>query len=168
VKGALRVRPARRSDVVRIAKVGSVSFSGLRPLRNGRRWVSACFAAYPRLRYWVAEEGRDLLGYILWMEKGGFRQESVWELEQIAVSPSARGRGVGGRLITVSLAGLKRSLDRRGARLKLVEVTTGSEQHAVEFYRRTLNTKVVAKIPDLFRGDEYLLVARFVKTAARE
>jgi hypothetical protein len=44
--------------------------------------------------------------------------------------------------------------------LKLVEVTTGSEQGAVDFYRRTLGAEVAAQIPDVFRGEEYILIAR--------
>jgi ribosomal protein S18 acetylase RimI-like enzyme len=164
----VRVRAARRSDIARIARVGAESFSGLRPLHRAQRWVSACFAASPRLRYWVAEEDRTVLGYILWMEKGGFRKDSVWELEQIAVTSASRRRGVGARLIADSLVSLNRSLARRGAHLKLIEVTTGSEQHAIEFYERTLNAKSVARIPDLFRGDEYLLVARPSQPRARK
>lgn len=156
----IRVRPAQEADLPGIASIGSESFSGLRPLAAATRWVHACWAAHPRMRYWVAEQGGTPTAYILWMEKGGFRSEAVVELEQIAVHPSLRGQGVGGELIRASLAQLTRSIESEGRRVKVIEVTTGSEQGAVEFYRRVLGAEVVATIPGLFRGVEFILVAR--------
>ena len=156
----LRVREARERDILGIATLGEEAFSGMRPRTNALRWARACWNAGPRTRYWVACEGRDLVGYILWMEKGGFRKEAVLELEQIAVETARRGRGIGELLVRVSLEGERRRIERRGSRLKLVEVTTGSEQGALGFYRRALGAKPVAKIPGLFRGDEYVLLAR--------
>ncbi len=157
---ALEVRPAREPDLEAIAAIGSESFSGLRPAEDGRRWVEACWRAGPRMQYWVAVRSTTVVGYILWLEKGGFRREAVLELEQVAVRSSLRGQGVGEALIRVSLAALREALRARGARLKLVEVTTGSEQGALGFYERVLHTEVVARIPDFFRGEEYVLIAR--------
>jgi ribosomal protein S18 acetylase RimI-like enzyme len=109
----------------------------------------------------VAESDLSVVGYILWMERGGFRRESVWELEQIAVSPSHRSQGIGAQLIVRSLSEIRMKLKRRGARLKLVEVTTGSHQNAIRLYQRSLGAKVTCKIPNMYRGDEYILVARY-------
>lgn len=156
----VEVRPARESDLEGIADIGSESFSGLRPLAAATRWVRACWAAQPRMRYWIAERLGTPVAYILWMEKGGFRKDAVVELEQIAVRPSLRGRGVGGELIRRSLDELTRLIESEGRRVKVIEVTTGSEQGAVEFYRRILGAEVVAKLPGIFRGDEFILVAR--------
>ncbi len=156
----VRVRAARESDLATIAAIGAESFSGLRPLAAAERWVRACWGAQPRMRYWVAERSGMIVAYILWMEKGGFRAEAVVELEQIAVRSTLRGAGIGGELIRRSLEELSRSIDGEGRRVKVVEVTTGSEQGAVEFYRRTLGAEVVAKVPGLFRGDEFILIAR--------
>lgn len=154
------VRKATGLDLEKIAQIGAEAFSGLRPIENGREWVSACFAAGPRMEYWVAEVEGQILGYILWTEKGGFRTDAVVELEQIAVIARQRRTGIGRTLITESLRGVAERILNRGARLKLIEVTTGSEQNAVEFYHRVLGTEVTARLPDYFRGDEYILLAR--------
>ncbi len=156
----VEVRPATERDLEGIALVGSESFSGMRPLPVAVRWVRACWGAAPRMRYWIAERQRETLGYILWMEKGGFRPEAVVELEQIAVRPVRREHGIGSELVRRSFEALSRSIEEDGRRVRVIEVTTGSEQGAVEFYRRTLGAEVVAKIPGLFRGDEFVLIAR--------
>jgi ribosomal protein S18 acetylase RimI-like enzyme len=155
-----RTRRASEGDLPRIAEIGSEAFSGLRPTERGERWVRACFRAAPRMAYWVAERDGKVVGYILWMEKGGFRDRAVVELEQIAVARAHQGKGIGTALVRESLAELEREIEDRGAKLKAIEVTTGTEQTAVEFYRRTLGAEVVATIPDLFRGDERILIAR--------
>jgi len=157
---SVRVRAALVTDRDGIAAIGAEAFRGLRPIERGRAWVEACWRAAPRMRYWVAESPAGLLGYILWVEKGGFREEAVLELEQVAVAEKARSRGVGAKLVTRSLGEFEEALRERGARLKLVEVTTGSEQGAVDFYRRTLGAEVVATLPNVFRGDEHILIAR--------
>ena len=157
---SIKVRPASKADLSTIAEIGADAFSGLRPKDMGLKWVSACFSAFPRMEYWVAESDDTIAGYILWNEKGGFRKDAVLELEQIAVIPNLRNRGIGRSLLLHSLAGVRERLHSRGSRIKLVEVTTGTEQQAVEFYRRSLGADVVAKIPDYFRGDEFILISR--------
>jgi ribosomal protein S18 acetylase RimI-like enzyme len=157
---SVSVRPAVAVDIASIAEIGSEAFSGLRPRERALEWVKSCFVAGPRTEYWVAEDASGIVGYILWVEKGGFRVDAVIELEQVAIRAAYRGRGIGIRLIRESIIGVEQRLTRRGSRLKLVEVTTGSEQNALEFYRKALGAKVVAQIPDYFRGTEYILIAR--------
>lgn len=157
---APHIRVARPEDLEAIAEIGSEAFSGLRPLSRARAWVKSCWNAAPRTWYWVAESRGGVVGYILWSEKGGFRTRAIIELEQIAVQASARRSGIGATLIRTSLDGVREALRDRGSRLKLVVVTTGSEQGALHFYDRVLGTKVAGKIPDFFRGDEYILIAR--------
>ncbi len=156
----LRIRPAREADLETLAAIGAEAFSGLRPVAVAERWFRACWAAQPRMRYWVAERPGGVVGYILWMEKGGFRADAVVELEQVAVRSAERDRGIGGELVRRSFEALAALIASEGRKVKLIEVTTGSEQGAVEFYRRTLGAEVVAKVPGLFRGDEYILIAR--------
>lgn len=156
----LTVRRATETDLGAIAEIGAEAFSGLRPKERADAWVRACWRAAPRFGYWVGESDGAIHGYILWMEKGGFRAEAVLELEQIAVRADSRGKGVGAEIVVRSLVELEEELRSRGSRLKLIEVTTGTEQDAVEFYRRTLGAEVQARLPDIFRGDELILVAR--------
>ena len=163
----VEVRPAREVDLDGIAAVGSEAFSGLRPIGEARRWVDACWRAGPRMQYWVAVSDGAVVGYILWLEKGGFRKEAVLELEQVAVRAARRGQGIGEALIRTSIEALRQGLRSRGARLKLIEVTTGSEQGAIGFYARVLGTEVAARLPDFFRGDEYILIAREKEAPSR-
>ena len=156
----LRIRPAREEDLETLAAIGAEAFSGMRPVAVAERWFRACWGAQPRMRYWVAERRGGVVGYILWMEKGGFRAEAVVELEQVAVRSAERDRGIGAELVRKSLDELTTQIASEGRKVKVIEVTTGSEQGAIEFYRRTLGAEVVAKVPGLFRGDEYILIAR--------
>lgn len=160
---AVTVRRATSQDLAAIAQIGSQAFSGLRPEPQALAWVEACFRSSPRMEYWVADGPSGVVGYILWVEKGGFRPQAVVELEQIAVRNDRRRQGIGARLIRASLAGVEQRLRARGATLKLIEVTTGSEQRALEFYREVLGAEPVAEIPDYFRGTEFVLVARRAK-----
>jgi GNAT superfamily N-acetyltransferase len=112
------------------------------------------------MRYWVAHSQSEIVGYILWLEKGGFRSESVIELEQIAVRATWRHGGVGSLLARRSAAAIERVLLREGRTLKLVEITTGSEQGAVHFYYNSLGARPVARISNFFRGDEIVLISR--------
>jgi len=158
--GPPTVRPARLGDLPEIARIASTSFRGMRPLPRATKWVRCCWASSPRCRYWIVIVEGQIVGYVLWTEKGGFRDKAVVELEQVAVEPGARRKGIGYRLIRTSLSQLRGTIEKRGARLKLVEVTTGVGQSAVGFYRRTLGARVVARLPEVFDGDERVLHAR--------
>ena len=162
---AIIVEKMGESDIPEVARINSASFS---PHRGNQelavKWVRSNFSAYPRNQYFVAREGGSVVGYVMWMEKGGFRKESVWELEQIAVDESQRGKGVGTLMITESLASIKEQLQAQGRSLKLVEVTTGTWNEAQELYKKTLGAQPEAVVKDLFRGDEVIMIARTRKS----
>ena len=155
------IKRATNKDLNEIAKIGSENFSGLKELKKAKKWVSCNFSAFPRMQYFVAKLNGKISGYILWMEKGGFRKESVWELEQIAVSEYFQGQGIGTQLIEKSLLEIKRYLKKRGSRLKAIEVTTGTENRAQNLYKKTLGAEVECVVKNLFRGDEVIMIARF-------
>ncbi|RMF32288.1 MAG: GNAT family N-acetyltransferase [Candidatus Nitrosothermus koennekii] len=124
-----------------------------------KEWIRLKYLGYPANRYYVIEDN-EIKGYILWIELGGFRKDAVIELEQIAITPKEQGKGLGSRLIKESLKDVIKELEIRGSRLKLVKVTTGTENQAQRLYKKALNAKPVAVIPDFFRGDEVILIAR--------
>jgi len=155
------VRRMTKKDIEDVVEIAALSFHGMRDREKGRKWIECNFNCYPRMQYFIAEEDGRVVGYILWVEKGGFREEAVLELEQIAVRPECRGRGIGTALIKESLEEMKRCLKERGSKLKLVLVTTGVENRAQRLYKKTLNAEMECVIKDMFRGDEAILVARF-------
>jgi GNAT superfamily N-acetyltransferase len=116
--------------------------------------------AYPRMMYFGALHHDVLLGYVLWVEKGGFRSKAVLELEQIAVEPEHRGRGTGTKLIRDSLAQVRKYLDGRKASPKLIEVTTGVNNPAKRLYQMVLGAKEQFVIPDFYEEDESIMIAR--------
>ncbi len=166
----MRIYPLKKEDIKEVAQIANECFKGYGSLAGAVKWITCNFAAYPRMQYFAAKEsaqggsalgGRGkVIGYILWMEKGGFRKEAVWEIEQIGVSLNCQGRGVATKLVLESLAIIKKNLKKRGSALKLVEATTGLHQ-APYLYQKTLGAKKEAIIKDFFRGDEMILIARF-------
>ena len=157
----LKIKPLNKKELSEIAKIANQCFKGYGSLAGAKKWLSCNLAAYPRTQYFVAKEKDEILGYILWLEKGGFRQKAVWELEQIAVKETARGRGVASFLIEQSRKKILGYLKNRGAKLKIVEVTTGTDNQAQRLYQKTLGAQPEAVIKDLFRGDEVIMIARF-------
>jgi len=154
---------AEKSDLEKMAQIASESFSGLKELKDAKTWLECNFSAYPRMQYFVALVDGEISGYILWTERGGFRKESVFELEQIAVDQKFRGKGVATKIIEDSFLEIKKYVENRGAVLKAVEVTTGVDNQAQRLYTKTMGAKVECVVKDLFRGDEVIMLARFNK-----
>lgn len=157
----IKINKAKKEDIPAIAKIASTCFKGLKNSKKAKKWIRCNFMGFPRMQYFVAKYNKSVLGYILWMEKGGFRKEAVIELEQIAVLPDYREKRIGIKMIKESLKEIKKYLKRRKSKLKLIEVSTGTTNKAQRLYKKTLNAKVEAKIKDLFREDEVIMIARF-------
>ena len=153
------IRKMKEDDIENVAKIYLECFHGMNDIDIVKEWVRLKYLGYPANRYYVIDDDR-IKGYILWVELGGFRKDAVIELEQIAVTPKEQGKGLGSKLIKESLKDIIKELEIRGSRLKLVKVTTGTENQAQKLYKKTLNAKPVAVIPDFFRGDEVILIAR--------
>lgn len=144
-----------------VALIGTKCFSGLKEYWKALKWIECNFRAFPRMQYFIAEYKGRVIGYILWVEKGGFRDEAVLELEQLAVLPDFRGNGTGTKLIRESFEMMRMYLRERGSVLKLVEVTTATDNKAQSLYNKTLGAVQECVIKDLYRGDEAIMVARF-------
>ncbi|WP_372374033.1 GNAT family N-acetyltransferase [Vreelandella venusta] len=123
-------------------------------------WIEYSFKAFPRHMMYVAEKEKQIVGYIIWSQKSGFRPEVVLELEQLAVSPSWQGNGIGRKLIVDSLPLVNHQLAINNSVLKHVLVTTRSDNYAQELYKNTLGAEVEATISNLYSADEVLMIAR--------
>jgi predicted N-acetyltransferase YhbS len=96
----MNVRPLDPADLTAVAHVHADCFARQ---RESLAWVMSTSNAYPRFRYFIAESDGSIVGYIVWGEKSGFRDEVVLELEQLAVQSAFRSQGIGRALIRVAL-----------------------------------------------------------------
>ena len=151
----IAVRPANAADLESIATVHRESFARQ---SCSLEWVTATANGYPRIRYFVAERGNHIVGYVVWAEKSGFRAEAVVELEQIAVLPRFRDQGIARALIR-SLIDVNEALRARDARVKAALVTTRADNDAWRLYQSALGAKIQATITDLYSADEVMMVA---------
>ncbi len=156
------VREMLYEDIPFIVNIYLESFKGMQDYDIAKRWITLKFKSKPISIYYTAILDGKVIGYILWSEHGGFRSNAVIELEQIAVGKMYRGKGVASKLIVESLRMLNRDyIAARGARLKLVMVTTASNNNSAKgLYEKVLNAKEVATIRDFYNGNESILVAR--------
>lgn len=154
------VRRMREGDINQVVKIYLQCFKGMREFKTARKWITLRHNSFPASQYFVGTLGKKIVGYIQWVELGGFRKNAVIELEQIAVSPDYQGRGIGEKIVRESLKQVSFYLRRRRSTIKLIKVTTGTTNRAQKFYKNILKAKQVAVIPDFFRSDEAILVAR--------
>jgi GNAT superfamily N-acetyltransferase len=106
---AVRVRAIRRADVRRVWEmVGELAvFEKLTAMRTGSaaRLARALFARQPLLSGLVAVRGRRLVGYALFHPTySSFRTNPRLWLEDLYVSPDARGSGTGEALMRAFVA----------------------------------------------------------------
>ena len=149
-----------RDDIEAVANIHSQQFPRQ---HSSAKWVSCNFSASPRIMLFVARDEKDqVVGYIQWSQKSGFRKESVIELEQIAVDKNYQGIGIGTKLINESLKLIKDYLEDTDSTLKAVMVSTRLDNAAQELYKKALGAEVVAVINDLYSHDEVIMVARDV------
>ncbi len=157
----LNIREMVYEDIPYIVDIYMQSFKGMRDYNSVERWITIKFNSKPISIYYVALLDNKVIGYILWSEHGGFRDNAIIELEQIAVSKMHRCKGVASRLIVDSLRMFNKDyIASRGARIKLVMVTTAYTNNAKRLYEKVLNAKQVAVINDLYASDESILIAR--------
>lgn len=152
------IRRVEQRDIPAVAKIHEVSFPRQ---TSSHEWIACNLAAFPRFQCFVAENNSaGILGYVIWNQKSGFRQEVVLELEQIAVLPEFQRNGIGKSLITESLLEVERHLEQRGATIKSVMVSTRTDNAAQSLYRQVFDVVSAAVIRDLYSADEVILVGR--------
>jgi len=154
----IEILPIAEADVDAVAHMHKVCFPRQQLSAD---WMRCNFQCYPRIQLYVAKSDQDkIVGYIQWIQKSGFRQQVVLELEQIAVLPEYQGQGIGHALITKSLPMVQTQLQSRGATLKHILVTTRADNQAQRLYKKALNAKIESMIGNLYSHDEVIMVAR--------
>lgn len=155
----MQIRKMESADLEGAAKVHSLSFPRQ---AHSYEWLKCNFNASPRFLCFVAEDNGNVIGYIIWMQKSGFRPEAVLELEQLAVLPKHQSQGIGKQLIESSLPLVKGQLAKYGSTLKHILVTTRADNFAQKLYTSTLGAEVEVTISNLYSADEVLMIARNV------
>ena len=150
------ILPMHEDDIDAVAKVHSEQFPRQ---KDSRKWISCNFVAFPRILMFVARNEKDrVIGYIQWIQKSGFRQQSVIELEQIAVLKSQQLKGIGTLLIEKSLRQIKEYLSDTNSCLKAILVSTRTDNLAKSLYEKVLKAKEVAVIKNLYSHDEVIML----------
>ena len=146
-----------RDDILAVAKVHSQQFPRQ---HNSSLWISCNFSAFPRIMLFIArDEKGHVVGYIQWIQKSGFRKESVIELEQIAVLKKHQGNGIGTKLVKESLSFIKDYLNDSNSILKSVLVTTRTDNAAAQaLYKKALGAEEIAVIKGLYSHDEVIML----------
>ncbi|MEH0022629.1 MAG: GNAT family N-acetyltransferase [Desulfobacter sp.] len=156
----MKIRPFENKDLKAAAVVHRAAF---KRQRMSYEWIECNAKAYPRFQIFVAETHQnEIVGYIHWSQKSGFRPEVVLELEQLAVLPDFQGMGVGTKLILESLPRVQAQLKTRHSELKHILVTTRADNSAQRLYKKTLNAEVEATIRNLYSADEVVMISRHV------
>ena len=155
----MKTRLIEDQDIEETAKVHAAAFT--RQTRSAE-WLQNSKNAYPKNLIYIHEINSQVVAYIMWAQKSGFRPEVVLELEQIAVLPSFQKQGIAHKLILESLSQVKSYLNSVDATLKHIVVSTRSDNEAQKLYRKALGAEVEATISNLYSGDEVLMVARHV------
>jgi ribosomal protein S18 acetylase RimI-like enzyme len=157
----MKIRALKNEDIEKTAAVHKAAFVRQ---NKSQEWILSNSKAFPRIQYFVAEnDNKEIVGYIQWIQKSGFRPEVVLELEQLAVLPSFQGKGVGTKLILNSIPLVNSQLATRNAQIKHVVVTTRADNFAQKLYKKTLNAEVEATINNLYSTDEVFLISRNIK-----
>jgi ribosomal protein S18 acetylase RimI-like enzyme len=157
----MRIRRIELRDIEDTAQVHEAVFP--RQLLS-KEWIACNVQAYPRMFYFIAEnDNGQIVGFIHWTQKSGFRQHVILELEQIGVCQDCRGRGLGSRLISETLAHVQATLELRQASIKHVMVTTRADNSAQRLYRKVLGAEIEATLTDLYSADEVVMIARNVR-----
>ncbi|MGH1427277.1 MAG: GNAT family N-acetyltransferase [Arenicella sp.] len=155
----MNIRFMTEADVPKAALVHQLAFVRQ---QNSLEWLQCSLNAFPRFFSFVAELNNEVVGYILWAQKSGFRHEVILELEQLAVLPESQGNGIGRKLIDESLPLVKEQLVLKSATLKHIVVTTRADNVAQRLYKSTLGAKVETTISNLYSADEVIMIARNV------
>lgn len=150
----MKVRPAREKDLESIGNIYRECFPNE---ESHHEWIMACFRSAPKGKYYVIEIDGKMAGYILWCVKNGFRKSTIVELEQIGVSPSFSGKGVGRYLVSESINKFTLHVNQLGYEIGALLVTTSEGNYAENLYISTLGVERSCTIKNYGSGNETIL-----------
>lgn len=148
------IQNAQKGDLQDITKIHQATF--IRQ-KDSYQWILSTFSAYPRYFCYVLKCDLQIVGYIFWAQKSGFRPEVILELDQIAIHPDFQGKGLSRILIIDSLKILQIELQKNEQTIKNILVNTSKDNFTQKIYQDVLAAKEVAVISDLFRLPEVYL-----------
>ncbi len=154
------IRRATHNDIPAIAAINRASFSGNKLEGLAEQWITSHINQGDQYHYFVAEDAGRIVGYIGWELKGGFaRDVPVIELEQLAVHPDVRGKGVGGALVNETFVAMKAWLRARlpAATSMRVFVWTKKGNAAAQALYEKICTDGVTTERNIYGSDEVML-----------
>ncbi len=155
------IRPADQKDISAIAEINKQGFSGNAAGNAAKRWVKANFAQREKYRYFVVEADDKVTGYIGWEIKGGFmRKTPVVELQQLAVLPDFRGKGIGTGLINESLPQVKlwiKQVNPAAEKVRIFVWTKKDNGPAKKIYQKISNLDRTYE-RNIYDSDEIMLL----------
>ena len=155
------VRPMMHHEIEIVVNIYKISFpNDCLSINESISWIRCKFNSWPVNKYYIAQKDNIIVGYILWVELGGFRKNCVLELEQIAIADKHRGKGMGTNLIDASLEYIFTDLKSTNRLLKLIEITTSTQNKAQRLYKKSLNATAEAVKSDFFDEDELIMISR--------
>lgn len=159
-KSNVLVRKMLDTDISAAARIHELAF----PRQTfSKEWMECAHRSFPMSQCFVAEQDGELVGFVMWTEKSGFRKEAFVELVQGGVDPSRQGTGICSTLVSESLHLVAEKIAERGAVLKNVIVNTRADnEFALRICKNVLGAQPVAVVSGIFTADEVYLVARDV------
>jgi hypothetical protein len=156
----LIIRRMTENDIEQTARVHAAAF----PRQTfSKEWMECAYKSFPMSQCFVAEQGGQIVGFVIWTEKSGFRKEAFVELVQGGTEPGLQGAGICSTLVSQSLPMVAEKIAERGAILKNIIVNTRADNElALRICKNVLGAKEVAVVPGIFTADEVYLLARDV------
>lgn len=86
----MQIREMTLEDLPQATEVHKETFTRQ---RDSYKWLECSLNCFPRMLCFVATEQDEIVGYIIWAQKSGFRPEAIVELDQIAVKVAHQKKG---------------------------------------------------------------------------
>jgi len=153
----MNIRYMKHSDLIGAAQVHQQVFGRH---KQSPYWIEATLDAFPRFLCFVAEDAQGILGYLIWAQRSGFRDDATVELDQIAVLPDRLTDQVGRHLVEESLQHVSVQLAAQGACVKHINVNVREDDFQHRPYQPALEAEVAEAIAGLYHVDEALIATR--------